>query len=326
MDERVIYGSTSTLQRKRILITGAQGMVGNAVAGSIQHLRALGVLQYSELVLASRDWKKDVTRENSVQSGLTFVNNSELEGIGKVDLVLHAASPSNITRIESLSQLREVNTGFVRLLQKLSPEKFIFLSSGEVYKGENLDEGCNSTKLSEHTKRDWYPIAKLEAEEILRELASNGTFSAHVIRLFHTFGPGVKSDDGRSFADILWGAVTTGEIALRSRGNQIRSFLYLGDAVSGIVSTALRTDNDFQISNLGSVTPVSILEFAQMTALMTRSKVVFLGSDNYLHSPNDTIVPTLGNISNCGWEPQVDLETGIMRTVTWIKNSIQKLK
>lgn len=325
-DEKIIFGLVSTFQPKRILITGAQGMVGNAIACSIQHMRSSGVLQYSELVLASRTWNKDYAQKYTTQLGIKCIGNSEIEEIGKIDLVIHTASPSNITHIESLSQLREVNIEFIHLLRKLNPKKFIFLSSGEVYKSENLSEGSKSTNFSDGVKRDWYPIAKLEAEDTLQKLALSGEFNAHVIRLFHTFGPGVKSDDGRSFADILWRAVTRGEIALLSKGDQIRSFLYLSDAISGIISAALHENGKFQISNLGSTAPVSILEFAQMTARITGSTIKFADGGNYLHSPNDNLVPKLGNILSCGWEPQVDLETGIRRTTTWIQNSIQKLK
>lgn len=325
-DEQIVFKSKSTFHPRRILVTGAQGMIGNAVACSLQHLQQLGILRATELVLASRNWEKDYIKKYSTASGLRFINNSEITAIGKIDLVIHAASPSNITRIQSLHQLREVNGGFISLVRKLKPERIVYLSSGEVYKGEDLAEGDRSGNFSEQERRDWYPIAKLEAEDTLKSLATTGELNAQVIRLFHTFGPGVKSDDGRSFADILWGAVANGEITLRSQGGQIRTFLYLGDAARGIVSASLFASKEFEIFNLGSDTPISILEFAQITARITNSKIMFINNQDFLHSPNEHIVPKMGNIKSCGWGPQIDLETGIRRTANWIQNSIPKLK
>lgn len=326
VNENIVFKFKSTFQPKRILVTGAQGMIGNAIACSLQELRRLGLLQTTEIVLASRKWEKYSIQEYSAFSGLRLISNSEITEIGKIDLVIHTASPSNITRIESLHQLRQANAGFISSFQKIKPERLVYLSSGEVYKGESLIEGDRSGNFSELERRDWYPIAKLEAEDRLQDLASTGELSAQIIRLFHTFGPGVKSDDGRSFADILWGAVTNGEIALKSHGEQIRTFLYLADAVTGIIAAALFTKEEFRIFNLGSDTPVSILEFAQMTARITNSKILFIGNEDYIHSPNDYIVPKISNIYDCGWAPRIDLETGIRRTANWIQNSIPKLK
>lgn len=326
VNERLFFSDKPAPQFRRILITGAQGMVGNAVSCTLRNLRLIGVLNYSELILSSRNWANSSYSENWAYPGIRLISNSELDEIGKVDLVIHTASPSNITRIESMNQLRQANSGLLNSIRNLHPERIVYLSSGEVYKGENIDEGLSATNFSEREKRDWYPIAKLEVEHTLRDLVSNGECSAQVIRLFHTYGPGIRFDDGRSFAEILWGAVSNGVIILRSSGIQVRSFLYLGDAVSGILSAGLSSNQGFQILNLGSDIPVSILEFAQITARITNSEVAIKEDTNYLHSPNEYLVPKLGRVSNYGWGPQVDLESGIIRTTNWIRNLILESK
>lgn len=311
---------------RRILVTGAQGMVGNAISRTLGHLQVQGPLCDTELYLSSRSWSLDHVEEYSLKSRIILINNSSLESIEQIDLAIHVASPSNITHINSLEQLRDVNIGFLEKIKNLKPKKIVYLSSGEVYKGENPVEGSQFGGFKESIKRDWYPIAKLEAENFLRQIGSQEEVCSHVIRLFHTYGPGVKVNDGRSFADILWGAALHNEITLKSAGDQIRSFLYLSDAVNGILSATFSEESKFQISNLGSDKPISILEFAQIVADATNSKISFAENPGFSHSPNNYLVPNLDNISKLGWEPQVSLEKGIEQTINWIRNSIQLSK
>lgn len=309
---------------RSILITGSQGMIGNAIASTLNHLIDLCAIPGARIFLASRNWSPSARSYWSRHSNIVLVENHEITKINKrIDLVIHAASPSNITKINNQNELNLANLGMLMDIYELNPLRIIYLSSGEVYRGENLREGDHSSELSPHVKRDWYPLSKLESETSLCKRSAETGTSVGVVRLFHTFGPGIKKDDGRSFADIIWGAVENRRIILHSPGNQIRTFLYLSDAVNGIIRIALRKHVGYEVANLGSTEPHSILEFASMVANVTDSEVIIKNDDGFLHSPNVSIVPTIEKMDELGWIQSVTLVEGITRTVNWVKNSIQ---
>ena len=311
-------------QPENILITGSRGMIGNAVARTYCSLMEDGLIPKGRILLASRSWPPADRQAWINDTNVTLIENHEISKIDwKLDVVIHAASPSNITKISKRSDLTESNQGILNSFLSLNPSHIVYLSSGEVYKGQDMIEGSHSTAFSENVKRDWYALSKLETEQTLFEMSKSRNVNVTIIRLFHTFGPGVKRDDGRSFADIIWGACEERRIILRSSGNQIRTFLYLSDAINAIVGLALSERQGYGIYNLGSVEPVSIKEFAERVAHITNSDIVCEVNETFPHSENHTIVPRIVKLSNYSWNPRVSLDEGIRLTVSWIKNSIQ---
>lgn len=302
---------------KTILLTGANGMLGNGLAVALRSFQKGNF----RLILASRSWSQDYT-SSIASSELHFITNEEISNIEEtVDLVIHTASPSNITQIKSFEELEMVNLGILKRLEKLQPKKIVYISTGEVYKGGNSNELTDIGSFSIHNHRDWYPMAKLQSENSLKNYANSHDSEVDIIRLFHTFGPGVKSNDGRSFADIIWGATVKQEIVLKSLGEQTRSFLYLSDAIDGILSIALSRNKGFSITNLGSPIPVSIRSFAEIVAKLSRAKVSFHLESDFPHSPNDSIVPNVEKLMLLGWHPRVPLEEAVNLTIKWIRDS-----
>ena len=322
-----IFGLTSDFglidlnhEPKSILITGAQGMLGNALAQACSFLKEIGFLSKTRIILSSRNWSLEAQRGWKEISNFQLVSNSDLSNVlSQIEVVIHAASPSNITQIESYDQLYEINVGLLKKILKLEPSRIIFISSGEVYRNRLTIEGTHSPDFSKANKRDWYPLVKLEAEYELERLAAGGMSSVGIVRLFHTFGPGVKWNDGRSFADILWGATVNKEIKMHSQGQQIRSFLYLSDAVEGILRVALSTESGYRVLNLGSNVPLSIRDFAELVREVTGSAISIELDSKFAHSPNDYLVPIIQNMSLYDWSQKLDTREGIERTISWIK-------
>lgn len=308
---------------RTILLTGSQGMIGNSVGKAINYLQKNGVLANTKLLLCSRDWSQQAERSWERDSNFELVVNSDISNIqDEVELVIHAASPSNITQINSYQELHYSNIGILEEILRLEPKRFIYISSGEVYKKDLTIEGTHHKHFMRSNKRDWYPIVKLETEKRLEKLASEGRIDAAVLRLFHTFGPGVKRNDGRSFADILWGAALEGQISLHSSGNQVRSFLYLSDATEAIMKVSLASRRGYFIANLGSDVPLTIRGFAEEVSSITGSKISLNMNNKFDHSPNDHLVPIIQNMRSYDWAPKIETKEGIERAVAWIRNSI----
>jgi UDP-glucuronate decarboxylase len=306
----------SSIRAERILITGSRGMLGTALATALAKLIADQLLE-CELFLASRSWQG--SEELFKNSSVKLISNIEARS-GKIafDAIIHCASPSNITKIENFDQLIDINTGYLRDCISPVTRKVVFISSGEVYGGNVTLINSIQPMLNPGTRRHWYPIAKLDAELFLKQATIDTNLSVDVVRLFHTFGPGLKPQDGRSFADIIYSAAFSKTITLKSDGKQIRSFLFLSDAVSAILMSLIRR-TDYKITNVGSPEGTSILNFAKLVSEITKSAIRFSDS-KFEHSPFDTVIPDIQETVKLGWSPKVTLADAVSATLRWIKS------
>ena len=306
-----------------ILITGAKGMLGNAIASTLKELQLRKFLNNSNLILASRMWAPDEVKYWQNFDNIEVLTNSSLLNSRKsIDFVIHTASPSNITKIKMLDDMRIPNLNLLEDIFQLNPKKILFISSSEVYGGGSTLENQYSKKFSFENYRDWYPLIKLETEDRLRDFGEINDVPTIAIRLFHTFGPGLKINDGRSFADILWGAVSKKQIILSSRGAQVRSFLYISDAVNAILKTLFNSQFRQITLNIGSEIPLSIYEFAKKVSVQAGASIEVKVNNSFEHSPNDRVLPDLKNIKDFNWKPAIDIDTGIANTIRWMQKKL----
>jgi nucleoside-diphosphate-sugar epimerase len=251
----------------------------------------------------------------------------------KYDYIIHAASPASPTKYGDAESVWAANVGFIQSAsQGQLPGVFLFISSGEVYGPDSpnyVQEDFVGAPAPE-SSRSVYPAAKLEAERRLLDLGDSDKTKSIVVRLFHSYGPGVRFDDGRSFADILWSGAQGKEIELRSIGSDVRTLMYLEDAAVGIL-TCLTKGSAQQVYNVGSDRPLSIKEFANEVGRLSNVSVrtksladVPLEQIGYVHSPNKSLVPSNNKLRNLGWSEEVTWEDGITRSLDWIRREIEK--
>jgi nucleoside-diphosphate-sugar epimerase len=251
--------------------------------------------------------------------------NLEIETLGfDFDILIHAASTASPTKLLSRKSIFNVNTKLLREI-RINPssiEKVLFISTGEVY-GSNapryVTEG-HIGKIDQNSYRANYPEAKLEGEKLTNSLSEVGIYGS-VARLFHSFGPGIRADDGRSFADFIYEATSDRPPKLRSLGTQVRSFLYLEDTAVGLFK--LLFSNVQGAVNIGSEVEVSIFEFAKKVSLIAglKGEVQFDFTENQTKlSPNDTILPSNDKLRLMGWSQEIDIDATIERTIFWVRN------
>ena len=293
---------------KSILITGGTGLVGSYLVEALcrildQHLR---------------DFKF-----------LTFENRPLLK-TGKFfgfDYIIHAASPASPTKYKSAEELLKINCGVLEQICVAGAERILFISAGEIYGAEA------PTPIPENyvglfdlkSKRSAYPLAKIKTEKLGQELCAKLGIQFRIARLFHTFGPGLRKDDGRSFADFLWNCATNQIPILRSKGLDVRSFLYLEDSIVAIFKI-LSSDTYLGPVNIGSSNATTILEFARRSSMIAglEGKVSFdIVEDNYIHSPNKIMVPDITRLQAYGWKQEYDLDSSIEMSLGWIKEKIR---
>ena len=313
---------------KKILITGASGMIGLYLLESLVAVFNGYDIKPEQIQILNRQDNKIINEISSITNFIT-VRTQDFHTIKEKfesDYVIHLASPASPLIHSRSSELDYINRVF---LEKLIPRKggtILFASSGEVYGNEVpspiKEEYFGRYPISE--LRSNYPKAKVLGEEYISSLFQNGEVSNFKIaRLFHTFGPGMRSDDGRSFADFLFAVANGKNIKMHSAGQVVRSFLYSLDAVTAFVK--LLSDKSQNGSfNVGSEDKVSILDFAKKVVAESGGKTAIeftVPVKGYTETPNQVLFPDTSKLQKLGWERKVPLEQAINLTLRWIAQS-----
>ena len=172
-------------------------------------------------------------------------------------------------------------------------------------------------------KRSCYDEGKRCAETLFMNYHYQNDVRIKIVRIFNTYGPRMREADGRVVSNFIIQALRNEDITVYGDGLQTRSFQYVDDLVEGLIRMMATDDSVTGPINLGNPTEFSILELAQKVIELTnsRSKIVFepLPSDDPIQrQPNiDKAKALLG-----GWEPQIQLEDGLRKTIEYFINTL----
>lgn len=312
-------------KQARVLITGGTGLVGGYLAASLAHSCYLHNISLDGPIVVTGNGNSHFLSHLisrglvSVDAIQTLVSNKKQQ---KFTHTFHAASPASPTSFSNAGELRYLNEEIIPNLLEITTKSFVFISTGEVYGESHLKEfheeysGFINTQL----QRAIYPLTKRAGENLLLDLQNQTDTSVSIVRLFHSFGPGIRKSDTRSFAQFFYQALEGNQITLYSDGSQIRTFLHLFDVVRGLLFIAQKRRQDSRvIFNLGSSEPISILEFASRIKDVTGAKLLTgVGNKDYVSSPNVSIVPNIERISSFGWQQKITLNATIVDVWRWL--------
>ena len=174
--------------------------------------------------------------------------------------------------------------------------------------------------------RSCYDEGKRCAETLFFDYHRQHKIKIKVARFFNTYGPRMHPDDGRVVSNFIMQALRGKDITVFGDGSQTRSFCFVDDLVDGLMRLMSSPDDFVGPVNLGNPIEFSILELAQKIIEMagSKSKIVFkpLPSDNprqrqpFIELAKDKL----------NWEPQVQLEEGLKKTITYFDNLIRRTK
>ncbi len=240
---------------------------------------------------------------------------------GSFDAIAHLAcpaSPDHYMRL-GLETLAIGGRGSETVLQLASDHRarVLLASTSEVY--GDPQESPQRESYWGHVNpigpRSVYDESKRFSEAYFTEHCRRHGTNTGIVRIFNTYGPGLRPSDGRVVSNFIDQAIRGRDLTVYGTGLQTRSLCYVDDLVSGLVAM-LTCDHPGPI-NLGNPNELTILDLAEMVRRLTgtESKVV------HSHAQQDDPLQRCPDISMAGqvlgWAPTVPLETGLRRTIAW---------
>jgi dTDP-glucose 4,6-dehydratase len=312
---------------ERTLITGGAGFLGS-------HLCDLLLREGHEVICMDNLITGSMNNIAHIQSDrFHFVNHDvtrRIEVEGHLDNVIHFASPASpFDYLEFPIQTLKVGSLGTHNALGVAKEKkaaFIIASTSEVY-GDPLEHPQKETywgNVNPIGPRGVYDEAKRFAEAITMAYHRTHGVNTHIVRIFNTYGPRMRINDGRAIPNFLSQALTGKDITVFGDGQQTRSFCYVSDLVAGIFRLLKSGHHD--PVNIGNPIEMSLLEMAEKILQVTgsKSKIVFKPlpeDDPKVRQPDITLAQKL-----LGWEPKVKLEEGLRDTLDYFRKNIDAHK
>ncbi|MGB1631248.1 MAG: UDP-glucuronic acid decarboxylase family protein [Acidimicrobiales bacterium] len=307
----------------RVVITGGAGFLGSHLADALL-ARGDHVLAIDNLITGARTNIEHLFGT----PGFTFVEQDVSNFVwvaGDVDAVLHFASPASpIDYLQMPIQTLKVGslgTHNTLGLAKAKGATYLIASTSEVY-GDPLvhpqpeDYWGNVNPVG---PRGVYDEAKRFSEAMTMAYHRAHGVDTRIVRIFNTYGPRMRPDDGRVISNFVVQALRGESLTVYGDGSQTRSFCFVDDEIRGLV--ALLDSGEHDPVNLGNPNEFTILELAELVLDVTGS------SSTIEHHPLPTDDPTQRkpDITRArqilGWEPHVDLRTGIEKTVEYFRSA-----
>jgi nucleoside-diphosphate-sugar epimerase len=206
-------------------------------------------------------------------------------------------------------------------LAKKKNARFLLASSSEVY-GNPLEHPQKETywgNVNPNGIRSPYDESKRFAEALAMAYFRGHGADIRIARIFNTYGPRMRNDDGRVIPNFVTQALRGKPITVYGDGSQTRSFCYVTDLVDGLVRMMFKDGLGGEVANVGNPREVNVLEVARLIKKITSSKseIVFkpLPKDDPTHRR-----PDISKAKKLlGWEPKVPLEAGLRETIDYFK-------
>ncbi len=247
---------------------------------------------------------------------------------GKVDLVLHFASPASpIDYINYPIQTLKVGslgTHKALGLARAKGAKFILASTSEVY-GDPLEHPQKETywgNVNPIGPRGVYDEAKRFAEAMTMAYHRSHGLDTRVVRIFNTYGPRMRVNDGRVVPAFCSQALLGEPITVFGDGSQTRCFTFVDDLVDGIIKL-LEADYHDPV-NIGNPREMSMLEYARLIINITGSKSEIIYSDIPVDDPKKRMPDISVAKKVLGWQPRTSVEEGMKKTLPFFEETLRK--
>ncbi len=309
-----------------IVITGGSGFVGSYLCEKLINDGHEIIVVDNLLTGTTENINHLMHNENFSFIEHDVQNHIEIES--KVDYVLHfasAASPKAYTE-HPVNTLKAGSVGTINTLglAKKHAAEYLLASTSEVY-GDPLVSPQTEEywgNVNPNGERSMYDEAKRFAEAAVATYSRSYDLKTKIVRIFNTYGPRMQLNDGRVVTNFIVQALKNENITIYGDGSQTRSFSYVEDTVEGIIS--LMNSSEYDVFNIGNPNEITVGQLAEKIIELTDST----SEIKYLELPNDDPKQRKPDITKAktklNWEPKVNLEDGLTKTIKWVEGQLSK--
>lgn len=336
-DLEITLNAIPTVERLRgkcVFVAGATGLIGSFLVEVLLYAnetRKVGI----QIVAHSRKYERLVARFGAEREDLEYVIGDICEPISnekRFDYVIHLASnayPEKFRKEPVETMLSNINgtLNLLKLVEKNKGCRLLYVSSGEVY-GETTQDKVEDSYgyVDVLSARSCYPISKQAGETLCCAYAEEYGVDVVIARPCHVYGASATEEDNRASTHFIRQAVMSKDIIMNSSGSQVRSYAYVADAVSGII-TVLLDGESTQAYNVAPNESISIREFAEICADEGGCQVRFMAPDDVERkeqSPISSQVLVNDKLIALGWKGLFSAQKGIGRSIEILKEIEQE--
>tara|TARA_B100000886_G_scaffold224953_1_gene156617 strand:- start:598 stop:1530 length:933 start_codon:yes stop_codon:yes gene_type:complete len=310
------------VKKIRNLITGGAGFIGSHLTKKL--------LALDEEVICLDNYFTG--RKSNVQScfrnpNFELIRHDVTEPIQlEVDKIWHLACPASPIHYQ-FNPIKTTKTCFMGTynmlgLAKRVGAKILLASTSEVYGNpeEHPQKETYYGSVNTIGLRSCYDEGKRLAETLCSDYQRMHDVDIRIMRIFNTYGPFMRSDDGRVISNFIVQALQNQSLTIFGNGKQTRSFCYVDDLINAML--LLMESNYKKPVNIGNPNEFSICELAKLIQELVNPKVKF----EFKELPMDDPIQRKPSIELArellSWEPQIELKEGLNKTIEWFKNNI----
>jgi len=309
---------------KRILVTGGAGFLGSNLCKRLVD-EGNYVICIDNLYTGRKENIKDLLDKENFE----FIEHDITNPIDlKVDEIYNAACPASPPAYQK-SPTYTSKTCYIGLLNMLelakkNNAKILQFSTSEVYGDPLVHPQTEEYRgnVNPDGIRACYDEGKRIGETLMFDYHREFNTKIKVIRIFNTYGPNMDKNDGRVVSNFIVEALKGEEITIYGKGTQTRSFCYVDDLIDAIIKMMNSQDDFTGPVNLGNPGEFTMLELADLVIKLTNSNSKII----YKELPSDDPTQRKPNISlakeKLNWEPKINLEEGLKRTIEYFKKEI----
>jgi UDP-glucuronate decarboxylase len=308
---------------KKYLVTGGSGFLGSHLCEELLK-NGNSVISLDNLFSGQ---SKNIAHLLQNQNFIAINHDVTQEYLFEVDGIFNLATPASPIHYQRLP-VETFKTSVLGTLNALEMARRLRIpilqaSTSEVY-GDPLSHPQNENYFGNVNPigvRACYDEGKRGAETLCFDYARQYQTDSRVVRIFNTYGPRMRSDDGRVISNFVTQALMGEEITIYGDGNQTRSFCYVDDLIIGIVKVMELSLRPGTPINIGNPHEHSMIEIANLIIELTNSNSKVVYRDLPLDDPTRRRPDISLARKTIDWEPKVGINEGLMKTIEYFKNA-----